>query len=978
MFKNLRVCATFNERTGYGIHASRFFPELDKLVAKAENASGVATISLLDVVTASTVPTRHPSPSILFTVWESTEYPAALMERLSLYDQLWVPSQWQRDCGIAQGIPADFIKVVPEGVDPEVYKPEMIVDPKDPLDTKEFRFVHVGQWQPRKSTLEICQAFLKAFPLDALYPENWKVRLYISADTLFPSDNYASTEERLKAYGVEDSRIIPVHFEEREAYIRRLQSAHCFVSCSRSEGWGLPIIEAMACGIPTIVADFGGSTEYARGAINVPIVELKKPEGIYGGWDVPGKWGEPDYDVLAEKMRYVYANQKSAKDYALLLSEETRKNFSWQAAAQKAYDVLEELHAKVTGPQLTHSPVTITTNVPAVELSVESKIRLFAAQHGYQIPSLVKRNAIFALDCWPDNPEKMASLVETIGQVRATGHPVLVSSHYPLPEEVIKLADYYIYEKEDIMSGDDHPIYWRTKPDGTVEQKRANVEYQGVAAINCFRNAIDFCRGRFDWIYQMGADMEVDLPEWLSLVLASDKPMVCIPYEGRKDGIGGGLWAGTVPMLDRVIPRLRSWKEYADKYPDVRFVVERWLVRHLQDELKDAFDSCVEWISVDTTNRFDNVDRTLWDPVFECNFIEGGYFNIGDDPSKVYHVEWSSPELGVDFALEQPGNSWSRPDKKYFVPWTITASLGGEVKFTHTIDLTGKTVIISFGSKALGDTLAWIPYVEEFRKKHNCKVICSTWWNGILNYPNIEFVAPGTSVPNVYASYTLGCFDDQPNLNKNNWRVIPLQKVAADILGLDYEPIRAKLHVPGPRDPKKKPYICFSEFSTMQGKLWNRPGAWQNVIGYLTGCGLECVSVSSEMTQLRGVVKHNGQQINDTIVDIAGAEFYLGLNHGPAWVAHSLGIPVIMITGVSEPWNDPPNPYRIQTEDCRPGCFNDPTLPIDRGWEWCARKKDYICTKNITERMVIDMIEKVVRGPNCTKVQSKKKKKKGK
>lgn len=147
----------------------------------------------------------------------------------------------------------------------------------------------------------------------------------------------------------------------------------------------------------------------------------------------------------------------------------------------------------------------------------------------------------------------------------------------------------------------------------------------------------------------------------------------------------------------------------------------------------------------------------------------------------------------------------------------------------------------------------------------------------------------------------------------------------------------------------------------MKNKLWNRPGAWQKIVDHLLSLGYDCISISAEPTNLRGVIKHNSQAIQSTIADIDGCEFYIGLNHGPAWIAYALGKPCIMITGVSEEWNDFPNPYRIaiNNEVCGIGCFNDPTLPINRGWEWCPREKDYACTSKITEEMVMDMIKKV-------------------
>ncbi len=952
MFKEIKIHAHANERTGYGIHASRFFPMLDKVVQEHPDDSGTVHISLLDVVSASHHELKFPpSPSILFNVWESTEYPEGFMRNLGKYDQLWVPSEWQRACSISQGIPEEQVKVVPEGVDPDTYKP----DPTWNGESDTFNFVTVGQWQPRKSTQEIIEAFLKAFPKKK-FPD---VRLHLSVDTLFPSDEYKSTEERLKAYGLQDSRLVVVHFEEREEYVRRLQQSHCFVSCARSEGWGLPIIEAMACGVPTIMADWSGSTEYARSehGIKVRIKELIKPFGIYGNWEVPGKWCQPDYDHLVEVMKDVHANWYDHKKKAMETSEHIRKNFSWEAAAHKACKVLEEFHA------IWKSCENVKLETQNTETS-ENDIRVFAAKHGFEITGLRPRSAIFTVNCWPNSKDKMDTLIETLKQIKLFGYPVLISTHFPLPQPVIEMADYYLYEKRDIMSGDDKPVYWRQRVTGERETKQASVEYQGVAALNCFRNSIDFCRGRYDWIYDMSADMEVDLEEWVRMVTSSAKPMVCIPYEGVKNGIGGGLWAGRVEALDKLIPRLDSWKQYADMFPDLKFIAERWIFAYIQS-LGYNMEEDIEWINIETTNRFDNVDREIWDDDdFVCHFLEGPFLEIKGISRREYDVSYIDVDNGNnEFNLQQKVGMWSRANHKYFKNWVIKASLDGKEKFSHTLDLKGKNVLISFGSKALGDTIAWIPYVEEFRKKHGCTVYCSGWWQEAFDYPEINFVKPGTALEKIYASYMVGCFDNQPELNPVNWREVPLQKVSADILGIDYKPLRAHLKVQ-PHTNKNR-YVCFSEHSTMLGKYWNRPGAWQEVIDYLNSKGYDCISVASERSSLKNVIQHAGQPIQKTIADIAGCSFYVGLNHGPSWVAIALNKPAIMITGMSEPWNDFPNPYRLSVDVCRPGCFNDPSVPLQRGFDWCPRNKKYACTGEITEEMVIKVIDKLVRKDKC-------------
>jgi autotransporter strand-loop-strand O-heptosyltransferase len=944
---NIVFHGSIGERTGYQVHASRFTEQLAKLATVKFEGKGDVHISLLDVVTASQIIKFPPSPSILYTVWESTQYPAQFLVNLKYYDQLWLVSEWEKSCAIAQGVPEEFIRVVHEGVDPEVYKPKK----KEPggenivYSQPNFNFVHVGQWQARKSTKEICESFLKAFP------DNPNVRLYLSADTLFPSDNYNSTEERLKAYGLEDSRIIPIHYEARPDYIRRLQAAHCVVTCARSEGWNLPLIESMACGIPSICSDFGGSTEYAGDAIVVRISELKKPEGIYGNWDVPGQWGEPDYNNLVEKMKDVYENYSEHKEKALKLSEMIRTKFSWAKAAETAMEILNEFSRHL--------------EKPFEVVNTEKEIKSYARSHGYDITDMKKRSTVFAVDCWPDTPAKMETLKETIEQIHRAGYEVIVTSHYPVPTEVMTMADYFVYEKKDILSGDDHPVYWRQLPDGSMEQKRARVQYHAVAGLNNLRNGINFARGKFDWIYQMSFDVEVDLNDWLNKVHNSDKDMICLQWEGDPKTFGGHLMAAKTEVMDKIYPYLSSWEEYASRYPEHRFLAERWLYEHVS-KIYDI-EKNVEFIKMDIVNRFDQADRTLWgEDRFLCHFVDGAFLQIIGSSSmsnNEYDIAWSTKEAENVYNLKQKVGMWSRSKTKYYQDWTVKASLGGNVKFEHKIDLKGKNVIISMGSKALGDTIAWIPYVDEFRKKHECKVYCSTWWRNIFDYPDIEFITPGSEIKDIYATYEVGCFDDQLDKNVKNWRETNLQKVASDILGLEYEPIRAKLKYQIPKRGNgnpAKPYVCFSEFSTMKNKLWNREGAWQKIIDYLNAQGYECISISAEKGNLEGIISHNGQPIEQTINDVAGCDFYIGLNAGPSWIAYALNKPCIMITGVSIEENDFPNEHRISIDVCNPGCFHDPSLPIDRGFDWCPRNKDYICTKDITEERVIEEIEKVM------------------
>ena len=277
---------------------------------------------------------------IAYNVWETTRQPDNFFERLKTFDQVWVPSEWQRQCTIEQGIPADKVKVVPEGVDTETYKPISRVI-SNPIG-RPFRFVLAGRWDYRKSIREIIETFTNTFS------EDEDVELVVNVDNIFANDGLKTTEERLQKYGLTHSKIRVVHHLSKNEYVQLLQSSDVFVSCARGEGWNLPLIEAMSCGIPSIYSDWGGQLQFAKGR-GVPVRIIGEvPAAIKDGdgtWinDATGNFAEPDFDDLSQKMLDVKENFKSYKKKALDDSDEIRKEFTWKNAAHIAKQILDEI-----------------------------------------------------------------------------------------------------------------------------------------------------------------------------------------------------------------------------------------------------------------------------------------------------------------------------------------------------------------------------------------------------------------------------------------------------------------------------------------------------------------------------------------------------------------------------------------------------------------------------------------------------------
>ena len=285
---------------------------------------------------------EYVGPKIAYNVWETTLQPQEYFNKLLEFDELWVPSKWQRDCTIAQGYDPNKIKVVPEGVDSQVFFPDPQVKHTLTSDGR-FKFFLAGRWDYRKSIKEIIETFLRTFD------KNEPVDLIVSIDNPFSNDGLKSTEERLKHYNLDDPRIKVVHFLSRTDYVDILKSCNCFVSCARSEGWNLPLIESMACGTPSIYSNCSGQLEFAEGK-GIPVNILgEKPanQSSYNHFnEMVGNYYEPDFIDLSTKMRFAYENYTTEKNKALIESEEIREKFNWNKIAQIGNNTIESFLLK--------------------------------------------------------------------------------------------------------------------------------------------------------------------------------------------------------------------------------------------------------------------------------------------------------------------------------------------------------------------------------------------------------------------------------------------------------------------------------------------------------------------------------------------------------------------------------------------------------------------------------------------------------
>jgi autotransporter strand-loop-strand O-heptosyltransferase len=323
--------------------------------------------------------------------------------------------------------------------------------------------------------------------------------------------------------------------------------------------------------------------------------------------------------------------------------------------------------------------------------------------------------------------------------------------------------------------------------------------------------------------------------------------------------------------------------------------------------------------------------------------------------------------------------------EEYFIPWKVNVYANEVLVEEYNYNANNKNIRINLDSSALGDNIAWIPYLEEFRKKHNCNLFSATGHNTLFEtqYKNITFVSYNEYVNNLYATYNIGLYyiDDTINYNKHpsNFYNLPLQKICSDILGLEYKVINPGLEYkvinPGLEykviDPKileNKKQVCLGIHGSGQLKYWNNPRGWQTVIDWLNNKGYAVKVLSSEGQKydyyLNNVTFHPAGNIEYVIKELKESVAFIGICSGLSWLSWATDTKTIIIDGYSSKLTFPETCIHISppADKCQ-GCFHKYKFNKD-DWYFCPEHKgtdrQFECTKSITANMVIDKLKEIL------------------
>ena len=274
---------------------------------------------------------------VQYTMLENDRLPPFWVKALNTVDDVWTLSHWGKQVFENSGVKKD-VKVVPAGVDLNLFNPWR--EPLVPRSDK-FRFICVGKYEHRKGYDVLCKAFAEEFK------QNEKVELIIMGDSIKMFDQGFNVYKEILNLRLPSDR---AEFQIVEGMLpnysdmgRLYTSADCFVCPTRGEGWNLPLIEAMACGLPSIVTNWSAHTEFANEKNCYLLNDFQmvpSQQKLAQLFLQFGKWAEPNIKEVKEKMRYVFDNRDEAKKLGEFASKDM-KNWTWDEAAKKAIKALQ-------------------------------------------------------------------------------------------------------------------------------------------------------------------------------------------------------------------------------------------------------------------------------------------------------------------------------------------------------------------------------------------------------------------------------------------------------------------------------------------------------------------------------------------------------------------------------------------------------------------------------------------------------------
>lgn len=299
--------------------------------------------------------------------------PKTFLDACHFVNEVWVPSAFHQRVLGSNGVDASKIHIIPEAVPGEVMAASAY-EPLPVMGVHGFVFLSVFKFEDRKGWRELVHAYCAAFSSadnvtlllhTYLYnpPEELKAKsLWDTAVMHRLIDDHLSrvgcgTEKNRRPTIVFTGRSL-THFE----LLRLYRTADAYVSAHWGEGWGLPLSEAMAMGLPTVATNYSGNTEFmtADNSWLIPVAEIVEYQHYtqFAGL----KHAIANVSALTSAMRQLHRHPQQAQQRSERGRVDILERFSPVAVGELILKRLLEIEKRI------HAPMWIPTEVPPLSI----------------------------------------------------------------------------------------------------------------------------------------------------------------------------------------------------------------------------------------------------------------------------------------------------------------------------------------------------------------------------------------------------------------------------------------------------------------------------------------------------------------------------------------------------------------------------------------------------------------------------------
>ena len=276
----------------------------------------------------------------IYTLFETDQFPKSWLPEAMEMNGVFTFSRFNKDMwSLNSGIPSEKIHVLPYGIEKEFQLEGLKANI---LNKKDFIFLINGDFVERKNFEVLLEAYTKEFK------PHEKVCLILKTHyggfTVMHKRALMNKLRQLATIWVSKPPKI-LFFGDKvttQDLANLYRAVDCFVLPSRGEGLGLPVLEAMACGLPVIATDWSSLSELNFEGIKLPctldIVDnvefIKKcPEALNH------RWANVQVDELRKALRQMYEDKETAKQWGEMNAKKVIGK-TWHDAAVKILQVL--------------------------------------------------------------------------------------------------------------------------------------------------------------------------------------------------------------------------------------------------------------------------------------------------------------------------------------------------------------------------------------------------------------------------------------------------------------------------------------------------------------------------------------------------------------------------------------------------------------------------------------------------------------